>query len=177
MLGLTRGPITLIAAGAAGFLVWIGTQVNDESNAAYWEVYGLIAAAGLLMALSQVAGGWTKWGWPTLSPGVVLFAFVPALVCVLWLTIAGQPDSNWFRSHVTAWSSDIGIGGLVQDLLEYLAVFVFGLGLVAGLTVETTPSAAAEPAVTPQPERQVEREQPAAPVTNGQRQAERVPSR
>ena len=66
MYGLTRGTITLIGAAAAGVLVWLATQIDDGSNGGYWAVYGLIAAAGLMMAFSQILGGWTKWGWPRL---------------------------------------------------------------------------------------------------------------
>ena len=31
---------------------------------------GIVAGAGLTMALSQLFGGWTKWGWPRISAGV-----------------------------------------------------------------------------------------------------------
>ena len=68
MYGLTRATTTLLAAGAAGLLIWFATQVNDHSRGGYWAVYGLIAGAGLLMALSQLLGGWTKWGWPCAAP-------------------------------------------------------------------------------------------------------------
>ena len=67
MYGLTRATTTLIAAGVAGLLVWIATQISDSSNGGFWAVYGLIAGAGLVMALSQLLGGWTKWGMPRLS--------------------------------------------------------------------------------------------------------------
>src|SRR5881296_3661759 len=67
MYGLTRATTTLIAAGAAGLLIWIATQINDKSLGGFWAVYGLIAGAGLVMALSQLLGGWTKWGWPRLA--------------------------------------------------------------------------------------------------------------
>ena len=120
MYGLTRGTITLLGAAAAGLLVWLATQINHTSNGGYWAVYGLIAAAGLVMAFSQILGGWTKWGWPRLSLNVFLLAFVPVLVAAGWVILAKQPDANWFRGHVLSWSSDIGIGGLVNDLGEYV---------------------------------------------------------
>lgn len=148
MMGLTRGPVTLIAAGCAGLVIWLATQVNDSTTGGYWAAYGLIAGAGLIMAVSQVAGGWTKWGWPRISPGVLLFALLPVAVCVLWIACTGQPHSNWFRSHALNWSGDIGIGGLVHDFIEYLGALAFGLGLVLGLTVDTappTPTSAAGP--------------------------------
>ena len=80
MYGLTRGTVTLIGAAGAGLLVWIATQVSDTSTGGYWAVYGLIAAAGLVMAFSQLLGGWTKWGLPRLSINVFLIAFIPTLL-------------------------------------------------------------------------------------------------
>lgn len=138
MYGLTRGTITLLGAAGAGVLVWLATQIDDGSNGGYWAVYGLIAAAGLVMAFSQILGGWTKWGWPRLSLNVFLLAFLPVLVAAGWVVVAHQPDSNWFRAHVLNWSDDIGILGLVRDLTEYVAVLAFGIGLVFGFTFDTS---------------------------------------
>jgi hypothetical protein len=145
MYGLTRGTITLAAAAIAGFLIWLATQISASSNGGYWGVYGLIAGAGLIMAASQIVGGWTKWGWPRLSLNVFLIAFVPVLVAAGWVLVAAQPDANWFRDHVNNWSSDIGIGGLVSDLIEYVSVLAFGIGLVFGFTFDTSGPAAYGP--------------------------------
>jgi hypothetical protein len=138
MYGLTRGTITLLGAAAAGLLVWLATQISTTSNGGYWAVSGLIAAAGLVMAFSQILGGWTKWGWPRLSLNVFLLAFIPVLVAAGWVILATQPDGNWFRGHVESWSGDIGIRGLVNDLGEYVSVLAFGIGLVFGFTFDTT---------------------------------------
>jgi hypothetical protein len=139
MYGLTRGPVTLISAGVAGFLIWLSaTQINDHNTGGYWAVYGIIAGAGLVMALSQLLGGWTKWGWPRLDPGVFLIALIPTLIAVAWITVAGQPHGNTLRSHVLSWSGDLGITGTVKHLLEYLSVLAFGLGLVFGFSFDTT---------------------------------------
>jgi hypothetical protein len=138
MYGLTRATTTLIAAGVAGLLIWIATQLNDKSNGGYWAVYGLIAGAGLVMALSQLLGGWTKWGVPRISASVFLLAFIPVAICALWIVIAGQPHGSWFRHHITVWSGDLHIPGLVHDLKDYVAVFAFGIGLVFGYSFDTT---------------------------------------
>jgi hypothetical protein len=90
------------------------------------------------MAVSQLAGGWTKWGVPRVSAGVFLIAFLPVLVVAGWVLLAGQPDSNWFQRHVDSWSGSIAIDGPVHDLRSVLAVLAFGLGLVFGLTFDTT---------------------------------------
>jgi len=83
MYGLTRASTTLIAAGVSGLLIWLATQINDNHRGGFWAIYGLIAGAGLLMALSQLLGGWTKWGWPRLSATFLLTAFVPIAVVSL----------------------------------------------------------------------------------------------
>src|SRR5256885_13878687 len=111
---LNRGLATLIGASIAGGLIWVaGMYVDDKTTGGYWAVYGIIAGAGLVMALSQLLGGWTKWGWPRMSASVFLIAFVPTLVAVGWIAVAGQPHGNTVQSHVLGWSGDIGIRGLV----------------------------------------------------------------
>ena len=94
MYGLTRGTVTLVCAAVAGFLIWLATQVSDSTNGGYWGVYGLIAGAGLVMALSQLLGGWTKWGVPRLSATFLLTAFVPIAVVSLWFILAAEPGNG-----------------------------------------------------------------------------------
>jgi hypothetical protein len=138
MYGLTRATVTLISAAAAGLLIWIATQISDSSNGGYWAVYGLIAAAGLVMALSQLLGGWTKWGWPRISINVFLWAFVPVAIVVLWIVVFHQPHHGLGRNHIRRWSNDIGVDGFVRDFKEYIGVLAFGVGLVFGYTFDTS---------------------------------------
>jgi hypothetical protein len=138
MLGLTRGVLTLIGVAAAVVLVWLAAQVGDDSTADYWALYALIAAAGLTMALSQLLGGWTKWGWPRVSGTVFLLGFLPAVVVAVWVLGAGQPSENWLQSHVVDWSDDLGLGGVVEDLLDLAGPLAFLAGLTFGLTFDTT---------------------------------------
>ena len=72
--------------------------------------------AGLVMALSQVLGGWTKWGWPRLSLNVFLFAFLPALIAGGWVLLYAQPGDGLLGGDVRDWSNDLGIDGVVDDL-------------------------------------------------------------
>ncbi|HSC73460.1 MAG TPA: hypothetical protein VLB89_04785 [Gaiellaceae bacterium] len=149
MYGLTRATTTLIAAGVAGLLIWFATQINDNHRGGFWAVYGLIAGAGLLMALSQLLGGWTKWGWPRLSATFLLTAFVPIAVVSLWIILAAEPGTAWFHRHVLSWSNSLHIRGLVNDLKEYVPLFAFGIGLVFGYSFDTTgPRTAAVPPST-----------------------------
>jgi hypothetical protein len=135
MMGITRGVATLIGAAVAGFLIWLATQIGTGSTGEYWATYGLIAAAGLTMALSQILGGWTKWGWPRLSAGVFLLGFLPVLLVGGWVLLARQPADFFNTSN---WSRDLGINGVVGDLGELLAVIAFGIGLTFGFTFDTT---------------------------------------
>src|SRR5262249_21518218 len=134
MYGLTRATVTLLAAAVAGFLIWIATQVGDSSNGEYWATYGLIAGAGLVMALSQLFGGWTKWGMPRISVPFLLIAFVPIAVASLWIIMAAEPGSAWLHRHVVAWTGDIHLRGFVNDLTEHVALSASAIGLVFGFS-------------------------------------------
>jgi hypothetical protein len=134
MIGVTRGVSTLAGAAVAGILLWFSTQVGTQDTAEYWATYGLIAVAGLTMALSQIVGGWTKWGWPRFSTGVFLLAFVPVLVVGGWILLARQP-ADWMNT--SNWSRDLSIGGVVDDLGNVLPAVAFGIGLVFGFVFDT----------------------------------------
>ena len=145
MYGLTRGTLTLIGAAAAGVLLWIASQVDAETLGGFWGFMGLLAAAGLCIPLSQLLGGWTKWGWPRASLNVFLLGFLPALVVGGVVVLHAQPESAWGRG----WAGDIGLGNLAEDMTVVLPVIAFALGALFGLVFDTTGPrvAAAEPAV------------------------------
>lgn len=137
MYGITRATATVLGAAAAGFLLWLATQVGDTTTGGYWARYGIVAGAGLVLALSQLLGGWTKWGMPTLARPVFLFAFVPALIVVGWILLFHEPGTTWFSRHAVSWSGDLGIDGFVNDLGAMLPALALGLGLVFGLSFDT----------------------------------------
>ncbi len=134
MVDFTRGVMTLVGAGVAGFLIWLAAQIGTGSSSEYWATYGLVAAGGLTMALSQLLGGWTKWGWPRISSGVFLLGFLPVLVAGGWILLSRQPADFFNTSN---WSRDLGIDGAVGDLGEFLAVVAFGIGLTFGFVFDT----------------------------------------
>lgn len=134
MIGVTRGISTLAGAAVAGILLWFATQIGTETAGEHWATYGLIAAAGLTMALSQILGGWTKWGWPRFSTGVFALGFLPVLLAGGWVLLARQP-ADWFNT--SNWSRDLGIYGAVSDLGNILPAIAFGIGLVFGLSFDT----------------------------------------
>jgi hypothetical protein len=134
MIGVTRAISTLAGAAVAGILLWFATQIGTEETGEYWATYGLIAVAGLTMALSQILGGWTKWGWPRFSLGVFALGFLPVLVAGGWVLLARQP-ADWMNT--SNWSRDLGIYGLVSDLGNILPAIAFGIGLVFGFSFDT----------------------------------------
>ena len=138
MYGLTRGVTTLAGVAIAGTLIWGATRVTGPTLGDYWGVIGLVAAAGLVMALSQLVGGWTKWGWPRISLGVLLVGFLPTLIMTGWIIVNAQPAPTWTQRHVHSWSGDIGIGGFMHDMAQAAIVLAFGLGLVFGFVFDTT---------------------------------------
>ena len=142
----TRGLTTAAAAGVAGLLLWLATLVGVQSVTRFWEAMGIVAAAGLVVGLSQVIGGWTKGGGLRLSPGTFLLAFLPVLVCVGWILMATQPGSGWHEGTIVSWSHDAGLMGVVHAVGLWHGVLAFGFGLVLGMTLDTVPLPAPVPA-------------------------------
>jgi hypothetical protein len=138
---MTRALFTLVGAGAAGFLIWLASLVGppgSHTDARWWAAMGLVAGAGLAMALSQLFGGWTKWGVPRLSAPVFVFGFLPVLVCVGWILITTQPHGGWEQHRLASWSSSIGIAALVRHIGLYGPALAFGFGLTFGFSFDTT---------------------------------------
>jgi hypothetical protein len=119
-------------------LIWLAQTFDLSSTNGFWAAMGLIAAAGLALGLSQLFGGWTKWGLPVMSPGVFLLAFIPTAIVVGWILLATQPDGGWQQDRFTGWSSDLGITGFVNDLGTLPAALAMGLGIVFAFTFDTT---------------------------------------
>jgi hypothetical protein len=135
---LVRGLFTLLGVAAAGFLIWLATLFDLGSTGEYWAAMGILAGAGAVLGLSQLFGGWTKWGVPIISPGVFLLGFLPALVAVGGILIATRPTGTEQGENVAGWISDIGLGGLAGDLIVYQGVLAFGLGIVFSFIFDTT---------------------------------------
>jgi hypothetical protein len=187
MQGLTRGAVTLIGVAVAGFLIWFGASAlpgdGDATQGEFWWAVALIAAAGLVMALSQLLGGWTKWGWPHISRNVFLLGFLPALIAGGWAVAAAEPGDHWLGSHVREWSEDIGLESLVGDLVKAWPALAFGVGLVLGFTLDTKgprrePEEAAAGVPEPEaPPRDVEPDDRPVPVREGETPQPEAPPR
>lgn len=130
MNGMSRAASTLLGAGIAGFLLWLAAQIGRHSTGGYWAALGILAGAGLVLALSQLRG---RGGHP---PGMFVFAFLPVLVTAGWVLLAKQPHPNWFRSHVLSWSGDIGVRDVVNNVGTWIGVLALGIGYTLGTTLE-----------------------------------------
>lgn len=138
MYSPTRAVMTLIGGAAAIFLIWLATQISDQSNGGYWAQYGIVAGAGLVMAFSQLFGGWTKWGRPRISLAVLLIGFLPVLVVGGWIMLAHQPDSGFYRGTILNWSRHLGVRGWVEDFKDMVPALSFLIGLTFGFAFDTT---------------------------------------
>jgi hypothetical protein len=170
----TRGLTLAIAAGLAGLLCYLATLVGQQTTVRFWEEMGIVAAAGLVLGLAPVLGGWTSGLRLRLSPGTFLLGFLPVLVVVGWVLMATQPGHGWHDGTVTSWSHNIGLMGVIHALGLWHGVLAFGLGLVLGYTLDAVPApvAVAEPVPVARGERTVVDE----PVAEGPR-SRRYPTR
>jgi hypothetical protein len=133
MNGITRAISTLAGVAAAGVLLWVAAQVGRQTTGGYWAAYAIVAAAGFVLALSQLRG---RRGHP---PAMFALGFLPVLIVGGWVLIAQQPHANWFRGHVLAWSSDLGVGNVVGDVGIWIGVLALAIGYTLGAALEPAP--------------------------------------
>jgi hypothetical protein len=136
----TRGLTLALAAGLAGLLLYLATLVGQQTTVRFWEEMGIVAAAGLVLGLAPMLGGWSSGLRLRLSPGTFLLGFVPVLVVVGWILMATQPGNGWHEGTVVSWSHSIGLMGLIHDLALWHGVLAFGFGLMLGMTLDAVPA-------------------------------------
>jgi len=141
----TRGLTVALAAALAGLLLYLATQVGQETTARFWAEMGIVAGAGLVLALAPVLGGWSSGLRLRLSPGTFLLGFIPVAIVAGWILLATQPGSGWHGGTFVRWSHDMGLMGVIHDLGLWHGVLAFGIGMVLGTTVDAVPVAMVEP--------------------------------
>jgi acetyl esterase/lipase len=127
---------TLAGAAIASVLLWAAAHIGRHTTGGYWAAYGVIAGAGLVFALPQLM---RRSGNP---PVMLTLVFLPVLVTAGWVLVAMEPNGDWFRSHVLAWSGDMGIRNVVDHVGIWLGVLAFGIGYTLGLALEPAPRVA-----------------------------------
>jgi hypothetical protein len=148
MYDASRGLTLAFAAALAGLGLWGATEVGTQTPGRFWIAMAIVGAAGLLMALANHVGTWTKGLRLRVSPSTFVLAFLPVLVCVGWILIASQPGNGWQEGRLDSWSNSIGILGLVHSIGLWHGVLAFGFGLVLGLSFDGVPAPVDEVAPT-----------------------------
>src|ERR1700758_1867527 len=115
MYDASRGLTLAFAAALAGLALWGATQVGTQTPGRFWIAMAIVAAAGLVLALTNHVGTWTKGLRLRLSPSPFALAFLPVLGCVGWILMASQPGQGWQEGRIHSWSNAIGILGVVHD--------------------------------------------------------------
>ena len=146
MYDASRGLTLALAAALAGLALWGASEVGTQTTGRFWIAMAIVAAGGLVLALANHVGTWTKGLRMRISPSTFTIAFLPVLVCVGWILVATQPGSGWQERRLDHWSSSIGILGLVQSIALWHGVLAFGFGLVLGLCFDGVPAPAVEEA-------------------------------
>jgi hypothetical protein len=140
----SRGLTLAFAAALAGLGLWGASQVGTQTTGRFWIAMAVVAGAGLLLALANHVGTWTKGLKLRLSPGTFAVAFLPTLVCVGWILLATQPGHGWQEGRLDSWSNSIGILGVVHSVGLWHGVLAFGFGLMLGLSLDGVPAPATE---------------------------------
>jgi hypothetical protein len=144
MYDASRGLTLALAAALAGLALWGASEVGTQTTGRFWIAMAIVAGAGLVMALANHVGTWTKGLRMRVSPSTFVIAFLPVVVCVGWILIATQPGSGWQEGRLDHWSNSIGIMGLVKTVALWHGVLAFGFGLVLGQCFDGVPAPAAE---------------------------------
>jgi hypothetical protein len=140
----SRGLTLALAAALAGLGLWGAAQVGVQTTGRFWIAMAIVGAAGLVIALANHVGAWTKGLRLRMSPGTFALAFLPALVCVGWILIASQPGHGWEEGRVLSWSNSIGVLGVVHSIALWHGVLAFAFGLMLGLSFDGVPAPASE---------------------------------
>jgi hypothetical protein len=130
VIDVRRGLLVLAGVAAGGALVWTASQRDPTTTEGYWASVALLAAAGIALMVFWLLSTWRRNDRPLFDVASFLIGFMPTLIVAGWVVVSDQPNGNWFRSHVLAWSNDLGIGGVLEDLQSYGAVLAFATGLV-----------------------------------------------
>lgn len=140
----SRGLTLALAAALAGLGLWGATQIGTQTTGRFWIAMAIVGGAGLLIALANHVGTWTKGLRMRMSPSTFVLAFLPTLVCVGWILVATQPGNGWQEGRVDSWSNSIGILGLVKSIALWHGVLALGFGLMLGLSFDGVPAPAPE---------------------------------
>jgi len=143
MHGVRHGFVTLLGVGSAGTLIWVSGRIRGTGGGGYWASLGVAVVAGLLLTLAQARPA-SPPPRPVVPFSTVLVGIVPVLIAAGWIVAAGSPHGLVAR-NVQAWSSDLGIRAVVDQLARSAALVAFGLGVLLGVGLDAPAAAPAWP--------------------------------
>jgi hypothetical protein len=146
MYDVSRGLTLALAAALAGLGLWGATQIGMQTTGRFWLSLVVVAGAGLLIALANHVGTWTKGLRLRMSRGTFVLAFLPVVVVGGWILVASQPGSGWEEGRLDSWSSSIGVLGVVHSIGLWHGVLAFTIGLMLGLSFHGVPAPVEEEA-------------------------------
>ncbi len=146
MYDASRGLTLALAAALAGLGLWGATQIGMQTTGRFWLSMAVVAGAGLLIALANHVGTWTKGLRLRMSPGTFALAFLPVLVVGGWILVATQPGNGWEEGRLHSWSNSIGVLGVVHSIGLWHGVLAFAIGLILGLSLDGVPAPVEEEA-------------------------------
>ena len=149
MYDASRGLTLALAAALAGLALWGASEVGTQTTGRFWIAMAIVAAGGLVLALANHVGTWTKGLRMRISPSTFVIAFLPVLVVVGWILIATQPGSGWQEGRIDSWSNSIGILGVVHSMGLWHGVLAFGFGVALGLSFDGVPAPVEEEVAAP----------------------------
>ncbi len=136
----SRGLTLAFAAALVGLAVWGAAQIGVQTTERFWLAMAIVAGAGLVIALANHVGTWTKGLRLRLSPSTFALAFLPVLACVGWILIASQPGHGWEEGRLVSWSNSLGILGVVHSIGLWHGLLAFAVGLMLGLSLDGVPA-------------------------------------
>ena len=140
----SRGLTLAFAAALAGLGLWGASQIGTQTTGRFWIAMAVVGGAGLLLALANHVGTWTKGLRLRMSPSTFTLAFLPVLVCVGWILVATQPGNGWQEGRLDSWSNSIGIMDVVHSIGLWHGALAFAFGLMLGFSLDGVPAPEAE---------------------------------
>lgn len=124
---MTRLFMIFASATFVGSLLWLSSQVVDNSATGFWLIISLVTFAGFGFALILTFAGIYIFSVPK-----IVLTFPLILGAVIWALLVAQPKGSWGQDRVVGWSHSLGIESLVLGLAERAELLAFAGGVLIG---------------------------------------------
>ena len=110
----TRGLMTALAVGLAGLLLWVATQVGEQSTARFWAAMGIVAAGASCSPCCRLSAAGRAGSGSGSRRGRCCSACCRHSSSTGWILLATQPGNGWHEGRFVSWSHDLGLMGIVH---------------------------------------------------------------